>query len=369
MPASGAIPEKTAYLIALDPSFSNREFKVGENGVCVGRDASKCDISASRPTISRRHFQITYIDDSGKFLLKDLYSTNGTYINGKKISEILLSDGDFIGLGEQNSKHLRFQNTSNRNFSWSDTFLSKTSWTIGRLQDNDISIPFEPRVSGHHATISNISGNLFVTDNKSLNGTWLNGQKVKKARINNSDTVVIGSTFFHFNLNPDNSLTVLRRECGDDVKLECIGITREIKNKSGKKIRLLNDITLSLEPGEFVGILGPSGSGKTTLLKSLNGYTPPDSGCVLLNETSLYRAFDMFRDSIGYVPQDDIIHTDLTVKRCLDYVARLRLPADIESEQRNNILESTIEAIGLSHVYENKVKELSGGQSKRISIG
>lgn len=369
MPPSGRYHKQDAYLIALDPCFSNREFKVGETGVTVGRDATQCEITASKPTISRRHFSIKYIKDSGKFQLVDLHSTNGTFINGKKVNEAFLSDGDFIGLGSETAKHLRFQSTSNRNFSWSETLLPKQAWTIGRLQDNDISLPFEPTVSAHHARIVNSSGSLYVTDEKSLNGTWLNGQRVKKARLNQADTLVIGSTYFHFTLNADGSLTLLRRECGDDVKVECVGVNRDVKIGSGKTLRLLNNITLTLEPGEFVGILGPSGSGKTTLLKALNGYTPPSHGCVFLNETPLYRAYDMFRDTIGYVPQDDIIHTDLSVKKCLDYVARLRLPADFKSEQRTDIVESTIEAIGLSHVCDNKVKELSGGQRKRVSIG
>ena len=102
-------------------------------------------------------------------------------------------------------------------------------------------------------------------------------------------------------------------------------------------------------------MLGPSGAGKSTLLKAINGYNPPGYGCVLLNETPLYRSFDMFRNSIGYVPQDDIVHPELTVESSLDYVARLRLPADVTAEQRRDLIDSTIETLAASHVRKSRI--------------
>ena len=90
--------------------------------------------------------------------------------------------------------------------------------------------------------------------------------------------------------------------------------------------KLLDNINLVIEPGEFVSLLGPSGSGKSTLMDCLNGRRRATGGQVLANGEDFYRHFDSFRQSLGYVPQKDIVHTQLTVYRALYYTARLRLP-------------------------------------------
>ena len=74
--------------------------------------------------------------------------------------------------------------------------------------------------------------------------------------------------------------------------------------------------------------MGPSGAGKSTLISALNGYQVPTSGDVLINSRDLYEQYDEFRGMIGYVPQDDIMHADLTVSEALYFTAKLRLPTD-----------------------------------------
>ncbi|HAE42419.1 MAG TPA: hypothetical protein DCG34_05795 [Clostridiales bacterium] len=361
--------EGIAYLIALDSSFSNREYKLVPAGTVVGRDISQCDIVAAGTTISRRHFRIEFDVDQAKYRLIDLDSKNGVFVNGQRVTSFELEDRDVIGLGSSFINHLRFQLSSSKSTSWTTQLPPRQSWVIGRINKVDIALPFEPIVSGCHAELTNRSGRLFIKDNGSLNGTWLNGFRVRKAtEINFTDTIVIGNTSFHFQLNSDGALSVNQLEGGDDIKLECVGLTYELPRVKGKNSKILDNISLSLKAGEFVGILGPSGAGKTSFLKALNGYIPPTSGCVLLNETPLYQAFEMFRDSIGYVPQDDILYTELTVLKSLEYVAQLRLPPDLPVEQRNNIIDSTIEALGLSHVRNQRIHLLSGGQRKRVSI-
>ena len=91
-------------------------------------------------------------------------------------------------------------------------------------------------------------------------------------------------------------------------------------------------LILTIQPNEFVGLLGPSGAGKSTLMDSLNGMRPATSGYVLINNLDLYQHLDSLKQSIGYVPQDDIIHRELTVYRTLYYVARLRLSRDVSTQ-------------------------------------
>ena len=90
---------------------------------------------------------------------------------------------------------------------------------------------------------------------------------------------------------------------------------------------ILQDVSLSVGPGSFVAVIGPSGSGKSTLLSVLSGIRAATAGEVLLNGGDLHRAFDALKSRLGYVPQDDIVHRELTVEESLDYTARLRLPA------------------------------------------
>ncbi len=358
-----------AFLIALDSCFSNREYALSSKGLTIGRDQELNDIVVADKTISRKHFQIVQ-DNSGNFTILDLQSTNGIYLNTERVSnKATVKDGDVIGLGSVSATHLRFQLQSNRNQAISSSLPPGEDWFIGRGKKAAISLSFDPTVSSNHAKLVVKKNQLLLVDLNSLNGTFVNGKKVKKTRIQETDTIVIGSSYFHFRLTDKEYLVVSRQECGDDIQLECVGLSRDIAIGRNRTKCILDDIVLQINPGEFVGILGPSGAGKSTLLKALNGHTPPDKGCVILNQTPLYRSYDMFRSLIGYVPQDDILHSELSVEKSLEFVAKLRLPKDTDKEQIRKIVKTTIEDLGLSHVKKNKIEKLSGGQRKRVSIG
>ena len=368
--------QQIAYLVALDASFASREYELRaeeKTSIVIGRDGRKCQIIASGNTISRQHAQIsTSVDGKGgcQFHLDDLQSTNGTYVNAVKIKEkITLRDNDIIGLGSANIPHLCFQVSSRKHIILSSQLEPKSYWIIGRSNDNDISIPFEPVVSAYHAILYNQKGSLKIQDNNSLNGTWVNGLKIKSAKISPQDTVIIGSTYFHFFIKSDGTLHVKRRECSNDIQIECSSLSFIVGKRKLNHKNILENITLSINPGEFVGILGPSGAGKSTLLKSLNGYIRPTSGDVFFNGTPFRISYNMFRSMMGYVPQDDILYSGLTVEQSLDYTARLRFPKDFSQSQRKDIINTTIESLGLQHVRNHFIEQLSGGQRKRVSIG
>jgi ABC transport system ATP-binding/permease protein len=361
------IAERPAYLVALDAGFSYREYRIDAKGLTIGRHRDDCDIVIAGGTVSRRHVRILAV--GGNFCLEDLDSTNGVFINGRKIAgSASLQDGDLIGLGSAHPPHLRFQLHSSREINHL-TLAAKEQWVIGRSPDCDLPLPFEPTVSSRHALLANRNGTLHLIDNHSLNGTWVNGKSRRQGIVNAADTVVVGSTHFRFQLEADGSLTVRRRECGQAVRLEGVGLSRAVPLGVAKSRLQLDDITLAIAPGEFVGILGPSGAGKTTLLTTLNGFSRPDHGRVLLDETPLDSASAMFRNAIGYVPQDDILHPELSVEASLDYIARLRLSPDLSPSQRADIVGGTIETLGLSQVRRVPINQLSGGQRKRVSIG
>lgn len=363
------------YLVSLSPSLLHREYTVDKSEITVGRDALACDIAVAGETISRRHCKLLTHDHAG-YLIQDLNSTNGVYVNGHRLlREAVLAEGDRIGLGSDKAELFRYQLESGRGRPWTVQLAPAEAWSIGRDASHDIALSFDSTVSSRHATIRRKGELTEVIDERSLNGTWVSGRRVRRATLEPTDTVMIGSTALRLQIKPDGGLLVERRDCHEQVALEAIGLTCTVPLRSrpllgaGPTRRILDQVALSVRPGEFVGLLGPSGAGKSTLLKSLNGYQPPQSGCVLLNDTPLYQSFDMFRNAIGYVPQDDIVHPDLTVRSSLDYVARLRLPPDVSPEQRAGLIDSTLETLGLSHVRESRIFELSGGQRKRVSIG
>jgi ABC-type multidrug transport system ATPase subunit len=147
--------------------------------------------------------------------------------------------------------------------------------------------------------------------------------------------------------------------------LQVLGVSRQLK--SGKEI--LSDVSFSVEPGELVAIVGGSGAGKTTLLNALAGVAPPTSGRVLYDGRDYYENIDEFRHSLGYVPQDDIIHRDLPLEATLRYSAHLRLPADSSSTEKEMAVQEALNVLGLAERSALPVKALSGGQRKRASIG
>jgi ABC-type multidrug transport system ATPase subunit len=126
---------------------------------------------------------------------------------------------------------------------------------------------------------------------------------------------------------------------------------------------VLDGVSVSIRPGELVGIVGGSGAGKTTLLELLAGVQRPDGGAVLLDGVDLAGSRRAFRIELGYVPQDDIIHLELPLARTLRYAARLRLRGDVEPA-----VQRVLAALDLADRADVPVGSLSGGQRKRASI-
>src|SRR6202795_1521061 len=131
--------------------------------------------------------------------------------------------------------------------------------------------------------------------------------------------------------------------------------------------QILQELSLSIEPGELVAIAGGSGAGKTTLLEILAGLQTTSHGEVR-HDGVVRGARDHANSRIGYVPQDDIIHLDMPLRRTLRYAARLRLPAGTSAAEADRIVEETMADLDLADRAEVPVRALSGGQRKRASI-
>ena len=359
----------SGYLVSLTPGFQYSEYAV-KNEITLGRDPDNADIILTEPTISRQHFKILVHsggESKQQIELIDLASINGVYVNHQKVSRVFLTPGDFIGIGKP-QPHLVFQQHSASQFDYELKLENnKGLFTIGRDSECDVSFSNDPRVSSRHAQIIVKPGSILIKDTDSLNGTWVNGIRVSgNKKLELADVVLVGSFQIKLILK-DEKLQVICSNQKQDVQIETIGLRKSFKTGSLTK-DILKNINLSITGGEFIGILGPSGAGKTNLLKTLAGQQPPTEGCVLYNEIPLYRHQLLFRNSTAYVPQDDIIHNELSVKQCLDYIARLRLPSDINHTESENLIQNNLAVLRLEHVKNNLISELSGGQRKRVSI-
>ncbi|MCC8334334.1 FHA domain-containing protein [Streptomyces sp. R1] len=233
---------------------------------------------------------------------------------------------------------------------------------IGRALENELVVS-DLQVSRHHAEFhSTPDGRMEIRDLGSHNGTYVNGLPIAKGGsqlLGPTDIVGVGHSTF--------------RIVGD--RLEEFVDTGEVSFSArhltvtvdgGKQI--LKDVSFGVPEKSLIAVIGPSGSGKSTLLKALTGYRPADQGEVLYDNRNLYKQFAELRQRIGLVPQDDILHKELTVKKALKYAAKLRFPADTTAAERDARIDEVLRELKLDIHKDKKVTSLSGGQRKRVSV-
>jgi ABC transport system ATP-binding/permease protein len=296
-------------------------------------------------------------------------STNGLFINYTRITATegySLKNGVEIQLGSdpQNQVILTYVNPAaakaippRQNI----VSLKKRAVLIGRDPQASLSLD-SPMVSRRHASIESDNRGRYILQDYSTNGVFVNQQRVSGSMVLPSGaSIQIGP--YTLILQGDSLLVADR---GNRIRLDVYSLVREVRDKNNRKKRLLDDIFLAIEPGQFVALVGGSGAGKSTLMRSLLGIEPINLGQVNLNGQNLRANFNIYRTQIGYVPQDDIIHRELRVGEVLTYAAKLRLPADINVKE---VVEKTLNQIEMTARRDVLVSQLSGGQRKRVSIG
>ena len=234
--------------------------------------------------------------------------------------------------------------------------------TIGRANDNDIVIP-DVLASREHATLTLTPLGTEIRD-RSINGTFVNGIRVGSAILTEGDVVTIGNVDLVFS----NSTLLPRKEAETRTGgLEVRGVKYTVGDgKQGKQ--LLDDISLIARPGTLTAIIGGSGAGKTTLARLIAGYARPTSGSVTFQGHDIHAEYASLRSRIGMVPQDDVVHRQLTVNQALGYAAELRLPPDTSKADRARVVSQVLEELDLTKHADTRVDKLSGGQRKRASV-
>lgn len=338
------------------------------------------DIILDYPQISWEHARLVRGD--GVWALEDRKSTNGTYVNdrSRRITRCEITSDDTIYFGSFKISARRLLKAKKETaFGRSDPHaiaITKAETIFGRDPASTIHLDFS-QISWRHAKLTHtMDGKFHLEDLGSTNGTFVNGRKIKATYVTPKDTISFGS--FVFRLTEDNK--IIKRDYRGDIRIDADEITYQVYDKKKRKNKILLDgVSFSIFPSEFVGLMGPSGAGKTTLLLAMNGYIPPSHGGSMINELSLYENYNAFRGLIGYVPQEDIIHPELTVYEALYYTAKLRLPSDTPkqkiSEKINRIL-SQLELLDPTReidvrdviIGSAEKKGISGGQRKRVNL-
>ena len=138
--------------------------------------------------------------------------------------------------------------------------------------------------------------------------------------------------------------------------------------RKGLRMRtLLEDIRLSVDPGDFVLILGGSGAGKSTFIKSVMGYDRAD-GKIRYGDLDVYRDYEKVKYEIGYVPQQNLVRMNDTVYHTLMSEARMKMPGDTPPAVYARQCEWAMGLLGLEAEKNNMCSSISGGQLKRLSI-
>ncbi|MDR3081501.1 MAG: FHA domain-containing protein, partial [Streptomyces sp.] len=373
----------------------------------LGRDPQG-DIVLDDARVSWRHATISW--NGRSWVIEDHGSTNGTFVQGQRIHQLEIGPGSAVNLGNAtDGPRLSMSGTASAaapqaqpqqqpyaaqgaNAGWAQqapqqqapqqpqqaagkiphqqgpgggagtppVYGDRSPTTfhqlalgrvmrIGRALENELVVS-DLQVSRHHAEFhATPDGRFEIRDLGSHNGTFVNGMPIGKsgsALLGPNDIVGVGHSTF--------------RLVGD--RLEEFVDTGEVSFSArhltvtvdgGKQI--LKDVSFGVPEKSLVAVIGPSGSGKSTLLKALTGYRPANQGDVLYDNRNLYKQFAELRQRIGLVPQDDILHKELTVKKALKYAAKLRFPADTTGAEREARIDEVLRELKLDIHKEKKV--------------
>ncbi|MFF7640329.1 FHA domain-containing protein [Streptomyces canus] len=339
----------------------------------VGRDPLS-DIVIDDARVSWHHAVLR--PEADHWTLEDENSTNGTYADGRRVHEWDVGPGSVIRFGSASDGPCAVllgipapeRPSAVSMPGLTGTFRRPTAVRplptrtvrIGRADDNDLVID-DLVVSRHHAELRTLpDGDYEIVDLGSHNGTYLNGRPVTSAPLGPGDIVGIGHSAFCL-VGDTLQEYVDTGEVSLDVQDLTVAVDR------GRKT-LLDHVSFPVGEKCLLAVVGPSGAGKSTLLNALTGQRPADHGTVLYDGRDLYRDYAELRQRIGLVPQDDILHAQLTVRSALSYAAELRFPQDTAKAERRERVDEVIRELGLEQRARQPVHSLSGGQRKRVSV-
>jgi ABC-type multidrug transport system ATPase subunit len=379
------VPQNVRVTSHLDGDLAGLELEIDGEAIrallapgevlVVGRDPS-CQVVVRDRSVSRRHAEISRVDDA--WVVRDLDSRNGIHLDGRRTGTITVSDGSEIRIGSpHDGPVLRFGVTpapppaagpapappaprAARPAAGRPeiaSFDARGTVTIGRSTGCDIVLA-DVMVSRRHAEVRQVGAVYHLVDLGSTNGTYHNGRRADRVRLWPGDLISVG----HFEFVFDGRRLHERVDAGP-VSLSAERVSVDIDGR-----RIVDDLSFSLEQGTLLGIVGPSGCGKSTLIKAVTGLRKASAGRVSYDGRDLYAEYAELRYRIGVVPQDDVLHRQLTVRRALRYAAALRFADDVSGRERSARVDQVLATLNLTGAAGQRIDLLSGGQRKRTSV-
>lgn len=373
--------ERQSAYLAVIAGLPVKVFRLATGSFVLGR-APEADFRLDHFEISRRHCRVTW--DGAACAIEDLQSRWGTRVDNLAIAgRAVLKPGDIIALGcvtllfetgepPADAELARLGGSASEAGAAAAVLFrgEKTERieldehvTFGRDPGSDVALN-APAVSRHHALIRRAprEAGFRVLDLQSSAGSFVNGRRFDEHDLVIGDRLQIGPFFFTFE---GRALRCVSPVSGGRVA------AREISKRANGRA-ILDRVSLEIAPSRFAGIIGPSGAGKSTLLEILAGMKTPDSGAVFVDGADVSSAESGHRRAFGYVPQEDIVHRELTVGEALRFAAALRLGRlsreKVPALELQKLVLQTMDQLGLRDRANTRIGDLSGGQRKRVSV-
>ena len=327
--------------------------------ITFGRSGSN-DIIIPSLFVSRFHGYFEIKDNILRVV--DNESKNGIIVNGTKVKEKVLKDNDFIRI-DNDEKRLKngiliLVNINDNVNRWNyyklsnaraNTVGNKSNCNIHLRYQSDVEDYIEVKKEGDNFVLNPIDKMILLNNNIVENPTILQDNDL--IDIDGMQLIFYKNViFYQFD------------ERGVSVDAQHIYKTVRIK---GKKKNISEDINMHIAPGEFVAFIGASGVGKSTLMNIMCGINKPTKGKIFINGTDLFKNYEAIKNVIGYVPQDDIVHTNLTLQDMLNFSADLRMPDNATSVEKARRIKEVLDIVDLTGKEHVMIKNLSGGQRKR----
>lgn len=358
------------FVSVIDWNGHIQEFEIpaGNRTIKLGRDARMSTVLLPFQFVSGCHGEIIFEKD--RIFYVDLNSANGTEVECDGMLSVLhhtkrgadIRDGSLLRIrGGKDGECITILFYSKRDQeTWKKIPVGKAPITIGRSSRNDIVLK-NSSVSREHAVVQEKNGVCTIRNLKSTNGILVNGRAVREEKVLKAQDVI---EILDYRIIFSGHLLFYKNSTR--------GVTLETKNLCkvvGKqKKAILNHVNCRIESNEFVAIIGGSGAGKTTLMNAMSGFDKDIQGAVLCNGMDLQKQFQHLKSIIGYVPQQDIIYENLTLRKMLYYTAKLKMPKDTSMQEIDEKINEVLEMVELTEHQNTYIRKMSGGQKKRASI-
>lgn len=342
----------------------------GKKELILGRSRELCDILISDNIISKRHgiFRLT----QNQVMYMDLDSSNGTFVGNASQKELLSEKAGFVEIHDKSV--LRIGNlhapdkmvlilyrVSAEEEVWRQ-MPNQNQLRIGRSKENEIILP-HPGVSLFHGSIRKEGERFILYDQNSTNGIMVNGCTINgPAVLADKDLIQILDFQLLFSTE-----CVYYKAVTEGISVRISNVNKFV-GRGKKKKQILKDVSCEIKSNEFVAIIGGSGAGKTTLMTAISGFEPTFEGNVYCNDINLIEQFQNLKSIIGFVPQQDIIYENLTLRRMLQYTAKMKMPKDTKKSEIRERINEVLEMVELKEHQDTYIRKLSGGQKKRASI-